>query len=110
MRKQRSASAKPVRLQPKVDLSDSAKDAAVACALAEAERALGEAQKTYPKRKLAVNVFGANTGSEGYSIEEEGTKSTLIARGYHQPAIMAPSSPVMSPGAWRPPYGCNRSA
>ena len=28
----------------------------------------------YPNRILSVNVFGASTGSEGYSIEQEGRR------------------------------------
>ena len=45
---------------------------------------------SYPGCMLSVNVYGASTGSVGYSIEQEGKNSTLIERGYDVPAIVAP--------------------
>lgn len=80
------------RSDPDLDLTDEAKDAAAASALAEAERQFQRAKTLYPGRTLSVNVFGASTGSEQYSIEEEGMNSTLTECGYDTPAIVAPAT------------------
>ena len=39
-------------------------------------------------RPCMINVFGASTGTEGNSIEEEGMRSTLTTRGYDAPVLV----------------------
>jgi hypothetical protein len=77
---------------PELDLSAQAMAGAGASASAAFDAALYRARKRYIDRLLSVNVYGASTGSEGYSIEQEGEKSTLTERGYSTPAIVAPCS------------------
>ena len=73
---------------PQLDLSDEEFDAATASAIATFDASLEIARRTY-SRSLAVNVFGASSGSPGYTIKLEGEKSVLTTRGYDTPAIVA---------------------
>ena len=41
-------------------------------------------------RPYMINVFGASTGTEGNTIEEEGMRSTLTTRGYDVPMLVVP--------------------
>ena len=77
---------------PELDLSAEGKAAACASALHSLQAELARMRLRYPGCTLSCNVFGASTGSEGYSIKQEGNTSTLTERGYDTPAIVAPSS------------------
>ena len=54
-----------------------------------AATALASAKLKYPGCIFSINVFGASTGSLGYSVEEEGRKN-LTRRGYLDPPIVVP--------------------
>ena len=78
---------------PELDLSPEAKAVAVDTAVAAFDRKLAKIQETRPHGTLfSLNVYGASTGSEGYSIEQEGGASTLTTRGNDTPSIVAPST------------------
>ena len=91
--------------QPELDLSAKAKEQEVADALGRFHVEQARLRQQYPDRIFSVNVFGASTGSEGYSIVEEGEKSTLTTRGYDTPAIVARDS---SDRGWRQLNGPER--
>ena len=91
---------------PKLKLSVEAKAAAVASAISLFDAELAHARQQYPNRVLSCNVFGASTGSQGYSIVQEGNTSTLTERGYDIPAIVAPSSSLSR--GWRALSGPER--
>jgi hypothetical protein len=75
---------------PELDLTDEAKEKKLADALGRFHLALSRLRQRYPDRIISVNIFGCSTGSEGFSIVEEGEKSTLTTRGNDTPAIVAP--------------------
>jgi hypothetical protein len=87
---------------PEVDLGPAALDAAANLGIANFKTALASARTM--SLSFAVNVYGASTGSDGYSIEEEGWASTLTTRGYDKPAIVA----MTGPDTWRPLKGPER--
>lgn len=91
---------------PKLELSVEVKAAAVASAISLFDAELAHARQQYPNRVLSCNVFGASTGSQGYSIVQEGNTSTLTERGYDIPAIVAPSSSLSR--GWRALSGPER--
>jgi len=72
---------------PLLDLSDEELDAAADRAIATFDASLEIARTC--SSSLAVNVFGASSGSRGYTIKLEGEKSVLTTRGYDTPAIVA---------------------
>ena len=41
---------------------------------------------------FTLSVFGASTGSQGFSIEEEGNVSGLTERGYGTPCLVHPAA------------------
>ena len=90
---------------PEHDLSAEAKAVALASAMRSLQAVLARMCLRYPGRVLSCNVFGASTGSEGYSIVQEGATSTLTEHGYGTPAIVAPST---LSGAWRALSGHER--
>ena len=65
-----------------------------------------EARAKFPGRVLSVNIFGASTGSIGFSIVQEGATSSLTERGYDIPATVAPSSSLSR--GWRALNGPER--
>jgi len=71
---------------PEVDLSDAAKSDAADGAITIFDAALASALVDNPS--VACNIFGASTGSEGFTIREEGEKSVLTTRGHDWPAIV----------------------
>ena len=91
---------------PELDLSEEGKAAAVTSAQKEFDLQLAGARAMYPSRVLSCNIFGASTGCKGYSIVQEGEKSTLTERGYDTPAIVASSSTPSRP--WRALNGQER--
>ena len=91
---------------PELDLSEEGKAAAVTSAQKEFDLQLAGARVMYPSRVLSCNIFGASTGCKGYSIVQEGEKSTLTERGYDTPAIVASSSTPSRP--WRALNGRER--
>ena len=54
-----------------------------------AAKALASAQLKFPGRSFSINIFGASTGSLGYSVREEGRRN-LTSRGYLDPPIVMP--------------------
>jgi len=83
---------------PELDLSDTAKSQMLADTLMRFGTALARIRQQHPDRIITVNIFGASTGSEGYSIVQEGMSSSLTERGYDTPAIVARDS---SARGWR---------
>ena len=53
-------------------------------------------------RPCMINVFGASTGTEGSTIEEEGGRSTLITRGYDIPMLVVPRASWRTIGSGQP--------
>jgi hypothetical protein len=86
-RKTQARTAYESERNPELDLSAAALLAAGTAGIANFDVALASARTEHPS--LAVNVFGASTGSERFSIEEEGLKSVLTTRGGDKPAIVA---------------------
>ena len=41
---------------------------------------------------FTLSVYGASTGSKGYSVEEEGNVSGLTERGYGTPCLVHPAA------------------
>ena len=80
---------------PELDLSAEAKHAAGTAAIANFEAAL--ASTRFEHRSLACNIYGCSSGSQGFSIPEEGLKSVLTTRGGDKPAIVARTAA----GGWR---------
>ena len=79
-----------------LDLSPEAKAVAVDTAVAVFDQKLAKMKETRRHGTLfSLNVYGASTGSAGFSIEQEGAVSTLTTRGHDTPAIMAPSTDGM---------------
>jgi hypothetical protein len=76
--------------RPEIDLSPAARAAAAEVGIANFEAAKTEFEALNPGVKYGCNVFGASTGSKGYSIIEEGYKSALTTRGYGTPSIVMP--------------------
>ena len=65
-----------------------------------AATALASAKLKYPGCIFSINVFGASTGSLGYSVQEEGRKN-LTSRGYHVPPIVVPLNGAAGSSAGR---------
>ena len=93
------------RYEMRGEMSEEEK-AAVQVAKKEFDRLLTQAQEAHPGCTLSCNIFGASTGSAGYSIKQEGTASTLIERGYDTPAIVAATYSSSRP--WRALNGKER--
>jgi hypothetical protein len=106
-RKRQHREESELAISPELDLSAEGKAAACVSALCSLQSAIASVRQQYPGREISCNVFGASTGSEGYSIVQEGEKSTLTERGYDTPAIVAPSSAVLR--GWRALSGPERS-
>ena len=70
-------------------LNDIAKEgfATIKSYLQDGPPAPAQAQKI---KSYMINVFGASTGTEGSTIEEEGMRSTLTTRGYDVPMLVVP--------------------
>ena len=70
-------------------LNDIAKEgfATIKSYLQDGPPAPAQAQKI---KSYMINVFGASTGTEGNTIEEEGMRSTLTTRGYDVPMLVVP--------------------
>ena len=60
-----------------------------AAAIKSAEKVLAAARHEFPGRIFSINVFGASTGTHGFSVQEEGLLN-LSGRGRSDPAIVAP--------------------
>ena len=82
------------------DLSDAALRARGEAAINTASELIADYWKTYPNG-FAVTFYGASTGSDGYSVVEEGVKQ-FTYRGYTPPIIDASgrAPDVALTGAW----------